>query len=107
VRWRGPKKNGSECPSAAALDAHTLADYYEALRKTVVESGSCAYTMAGHALLVFKGMAAWMKGMSEAPAYNRAPVAPRNESSLPVGIEQNLVDILATMVLAGTLEGMA
>jgi hypothetical protein len=107
VHWRGPKKNGNEQPPAVSPDARALAECYEALRKEVVETSRCAHTMRGRALLMFKGMAVWMKCVDEAAWRSPAPVAPRKEPNMSVGMEQNLVDIMATMVLANALEGRA
>jgi hypothetical protein len=106
-RWRGAKKNGSEQAPAEAPDARALAECYEALRKGVVESNRCVHTLRGRALLMFKGMAVWMKCMGEVAWRGPSPDAPRNESPLPVGIEQNLVDIMATMVFANAMEDRA
>lgn len=107
MRWRDRKKNASECPPAAVSDARTLAESYEALRKDMVERSGCAHAMRGCALLMFKGMAVWMKCMGEATSCTRTPVLTRNDSSQPVGIQQNLVAIVATMVLANALEDIA
>lgn len=86
-------------------DGHALAECYEALRKDVVDAGG-GRTMRGRALLMFKGMAAWMKCMGDAPVRTLMPAA-GNERRLPVGIEQNLVDIVATMAFATALEDIA
>jgi hypothetical protein len=51
-------------------------------------------------------MAAWMKAMSEAPVRTLTSAA-ANEMRLPAGIEQNLVNIVATMAFATALEGRA
>ena len=45
--------------------------------------------------------------MSEAMVPAPAPVRRSTERSLPVGIEQSLVDILATMTLATTAEAIS
>jgi len=58
----------------------------------------------GRALLMFKGMAVWMKHMAETDSRRASPVVTRNASGLSVGIEQNLVNIMATMVFANALE---
>jgi hypothetical protein len=91
---------------AAVSDGHVLAESYEALRKDVLEGGEGGRTLRGRALLMFKGMAAWMKCVDEAPVCTRVP-ATGNEMRLPVGIEQNLVDIVATMAFATALEDRA
>jgi hypothetical protein len=54
-----------------------------------------------------QGMAIWMKGVSEALVPAPAVARSQPERSLPVGIEQSLVDILATMTLATTAEAIS
>jgi hypothetical protein len=56
----------------------------------------------GRALLMHKGMAAWMSGVEAGLPRAAAPEAASAERPLPVGIESHLVDILATMALATT-----
>ncbi len=102
-----PEKKTAIKGPAATLDVHALTRYYEALRKDVVELGGCGHTMMrGRALVMFKGMAAWMKCAVEDRWPRPVPVAPRSGLSLPVGIEQNLVDIVASMAIATALEGI-
>jgi len=91
---------------AAVSDGHALAESYEALRQDVLEGGGGSRALRGRALLMFKGMAAWMKGMAEVPVRTRVPAA-GNAMRLPVGIEQNLVAIVATMAFATALEDRA
>jgi hypothetical protein len=86
----------------AVVDGYVLAESYEALRKDVLEGGGGSRTLRGRALFMFKGMAAWMKRVGEAPVCTRVPVS-GNAMRLPVGIEQNLVDIVATMAFATAL----
>jgi hypothetical protein len=90
----------------AALDGHALAACYEALRQDVVALDGRGRTMHGRALLVFKGMAAWMKGMGEVPLPSPRPAA-TTTMRLSAGIEQTLVNIVASMALATALEGIA
>jgi hypothetical protein len=75
-----------------------LVEYYEALRNDGLTGGG--RTLNGRALLMFKGMAAWMQGVSEVATHRLAPAAPRSELRRPEGIEQNLINIVATMTLA-------
>jgi len=86
-------------------DAQALTECYEALRQEALECGG-GHTLTGRAALLFKGMAAWMKAMSEAPVRTLTSAA-ANEMRLPAGIEQNLVNIVATMAFATALEGRA
>jgi hypothetical protein len=56
------------------------------------------------ALLVRRGMAAWMNCVEAASPPAAAPRVACAERQLPVGIEQPLVDILATMALTTATE---
>lgn len=84
----------------AAADDRDLVAFYESLRK----DGAEGCTLHGRALLMFKGMAAWMQTVSKVSKPGPAPAAPRNELRLPAGIEQNLINIVATMTLATATE---
>lgn len=84
-----------------------MADCYESLRKVVVERSAGAHAMRGGAALMFKGMAAWMKCMGESAGRSPAAPAAAHAASLPAGIERNVVEIMATMVLASVREGLA
>ena len=93
--------------SAAIAGGPALAEHYEALRKDVVDCDGHSQRVHGLALLMRKGMVAWMKSMSEQPASIATSRPPPTALPLPIGIEQPLIDILATMALATTLEGVA
>lgn len=90
-------------------DGDVLVERYEALRQDVVAGDGRGRAMRGLALLMRRGMAAWMRcvdddAMSrERPAAAGAAANPR----LPLGIEQSLIAILATMVLTTALEDTA
>jgi hypothetical protein len=92
---------------AAIAGGRALVEQYEALRRDVVDFDGHSHRVRGLALLMRKGMAAWMKGLGEQPASIAAPLPPSTSLPLPIGIEQLLIDILATMALATTLEGVA
>jgi hypothetical protein len=99
------KKTALNDHQVCALDGHALAKHYEALRGSVVNVGECRHTMVrGRALLAFKGMAAWMKAVGEAPLARAVPAGSRSELKLPGSVEQNLVDIVVTMALATAME---
>ena len=86
---------------AAVITGYTLAERYESLRQEVVElSGRAVH---GRALLMFKGMAAWMRCAGET-APRPIPAASPSESRLPAGIEQNLIHLVANMTLATVRE---
>jgi hypothetical protein len=91
-------------PEAANRDGQALAARYEALRQEVVATGDRRQSVSSLALLMHKGMAAWMKGIEEEPV--RAATPPVIAQCMPKGIECNLVDIVATMALTTALEGV-
>jgi hypothetical protein len=82
-----------------------LVDAYEALRQEVVNRTNGGYLIHGRALLMFKGMASWMKGVTETLRPTAAPAVRREPQQLPVGIERNLIDVVVAMTLAnGSLQ---
>lgn len=83
--------------AATVIGGHPLAERYESLRQDVVEL--CGRGVHGRALLMLKGMAAWMRCADETAA-RPIPVASPSESRLPAGIEQNLIHLVANMTLA-------
>lgn len=86
---------------AAVISGHTLAERYESLRQEVVEwSGRGVH---GRALLMFKGMAAWVR-CADDTAPSPMPVTSPSASRLPAGIEQNLIHLVANMTLATARE---
>jgi hypothetical protein len=89
-----------------------LAQRYEALRRDVVEPGAGSQDVRGLALLVRKGMAAWMRCVDEpgARTASASPDSPTTTSCTGVrslGIEQMLVNIVAAMTLAHAKEVFA
>jgi hypothetical protein len=79
---------------------------YEALRR---EGGDAAHgggRVQGRALLIFKGMATWMKRLSEMVESEAEPktTQPVSISRLPTGLERHLIDVMVTMALANTRE---
>jgi hypothetical protein len=91
-------------PVATNLDGHALAARYETLRQEVMAPGDRRHTVRSLALLMRKGMAAWMKSVEEVPV--RAAATAAIARSMPEGIERSLVDIVATMALTTALEGV-
>jgi hypothetical protein len=106
VRWRARKKNADENPDPpiAATKGHGLAAHYEALRRAAVDPRECNPAVRARALLMRKGMAAWMSGVAAAPVPAAAPRVASDERQLPGGVEGPLVEILATMALATARE---
>lgn len=84
-----------------------MAEQYEALRRDVPDFDGHSHTVRGLALLMRPGMAVWMRGVSETRVPTPVPTRCATERPLPVGIEQSLVDILATMTLAAAVEVIA
>ena len=91
-------------PVTTNLDGHALAARYETLRQEVMAPGDRRHTVRSLALLMRKGMAAWMKSVEEVPV--RAAATAAIARSMPEGIERSLVDIVATMALTTALEGV-
>jgi hypothetical protein len=85
-------------------ETHALVEHYEALREDIIDPNRRGQRVRGLALLVRKGMAAWMKGVSEHPASLIPSVPAITALPLPNGVEQPLVDILAAMALATAWE---
>jgi len=77
------------------------------LRGAVVGASERRDTVRGRALLARKGMAAWMNGVEVAAPPGAAPSEAGVARQLPTGIEQALVDILATMAFATAMEVIA
>ena len=76
------------------------------MREAAVGSGKRCDGVCGVALLIRKGMAAWMKSVVEERLRNAAIPAASSAIRRFDGIEQTLVDIMASMALATALEGM-
>jgi hypothetical protein len=89
---------------APSLDGHVLAERYEALREAAVGSGRRCDGVCGLTLLMRKGMAAWMTSIVEERVRNAAIPAASSAIRRFDGIEQTLVDIVASMALATALE---
>jgi hypothetical protein len=87
-------------------DGDVLVERYEALRQDVVAGDGRGRAMRGLALLMRRGMAAWMQQLGDEARSAERPAAVRTASNLrlPVGIEHALIAILATMVLTTALE---
>jgi hypothetical protein len=52
-------------PAAGNLDDHALAAHYEVLRRNVVASADRRHTLHSLALLMRRGMAAWIKDVGQ------------------------------------------
>jgi hypothetical protein len=89
---------------ATVPDGLVLAEHYEALRREVVSAGEYPASVRGLALLMRRGMAAWMKCMRELPVHVLSPAASSVVANLPDTLEKNLIDIMATMAFATAME---
>jgi hypothetical protein len=90
---------------AAVSDGHALVECYEAMRREVL--GDRRHSVRGLALLMCRGVAAWMKCVAEISADTAPGPAASPENRLPAGIEREVVDIVAAMALATAPEGVA
>ena len=89
-------------------DGHALAERYEALRHDVLDGcGGGGRTLSGRALLMFKGMAAWIKAIGEVPVRTVCSSVAADQRRVPVSLKYDVVNIVATMAWATTLEGQA
>ena len=94
-------------PAAANLDAHALAARYEALRHDVVAPADRRQSLHSLALLMRKGMAAWIKDVGqELPVGDDIRPLASSAIHLPEGIERSLVDVVAAMAFATALESV-
>jgi hypothetical protein len=89
-------------PVSASADGHALATQYETLRQDVVSTEGCQNVARGLALLMRKGMAAWMRGIEEEPSCVAAAALAAPAVRIPDGIERRLIDIVTAMALATT-----
>lgn len=77
-----------------------------------MDRSDCSHDIRGLALLVRRGMAAWMRCVAEASVRTAsasngfATATSRSETRAP-GIEQRLVNIVAAMALANAMEVLA
>ena len=95
-------------PAAANLDGHALAARYEVLRHDVVASADRRHTLPSLALLMRKGMAAWIKDVGQ-ELLVRDDITPLASSAMcvPEGIQRSLVDLVAAMAFATALESVS
>jgi hypothetical protein len=87
-------------------DGHSLATRYEALRQETLGSGPRDHSVHGLALLMRRGMAAWMESAAQEPMRATPASCPPNLMRIPEGVERNLVDIITTMAFATALEAV-
>ena len=93
-------------PPVVDRDGHALATRYEALRQDAVGAGVLRQTVRGLALLMRKGMAAWISNVEEDPMRD-ATIPPASPAMrMPGGIERSLIDIVTSMAFATALEGV-
>jgi hypothetical protein len=90
--------------AATPSDGHVLAERYEVLRREIVEADQHHGGVRGVALLMRKGMAAWMKSVAEVPVRAASTVVAPPVTQLPHTLEQRLIDIVATMAFTSARE---
>jgi hypothetical protein len=112
--WLARKKNSAEHSTSNDLDGHALAQRYEVLRRNVVEPGAaaCRQDVHGLAVLVRKGMAAWMRcvavpGAGSPTTSSDSATTTSCTEAWTSGIEQTLINIVAAMTLVRTKEVFA
>jgi hypothetical protein len=84
-----------------------LADAYEDLRRQA-GGGSPTRSVHGLAILLRRGVAAWMKvctSIAPSAASSRPDLS--NDVGLTTALQHDVVDVLATMVMTMTLEANA
>jgi len=74
------------------------------LRRAVVDPHERHHPVHARALLMRKGMAAWMSCVEATSPPAAALKVACHVQQIPGGVESHLVEILATMVLATTME---
>ena len=80
-------------------DAGALTGGYERLRSAVLSGGAGGWRL-GHGVLCARGMVAWMSTVGEAaPAASAAPGTPAPVMPLPAADADQVVAVLAQMVL--------
>lgn len=88
--------------SRSVCDCHQLVDRYEELRLEAIGRGSFSGSGQGLALVVRKGLTAWMEAWSHCVSPSNI-VSHRQDSAANVkpvmGIQTELVQLLATMAL--------
>jgi hypothetical protein len=60
--------------------------------------------MRARALLMRRGMVAWMRSVADCAGRAAIPRPTRSAAALPAGVHQPAIDILAAMVLASARE---
>lgn len=83
-------------------------DAYEQLRKYVVDSAPRAPTLNGLAVLMHKGVAAWMRATAVVVTTSPEPALRHGRFiDLPATVHLEVVELLTTMTLASSLEARA
>jgi hypothetical protein len=92
-----------EC-AVTTPDGHRLAEHYEALRREALDAGEYHASVRGLALLMRRGVAAWMRCVGEISTHAVSPETLPAVMKLPDTLGQNLIDIMATMAFATAME---
>jgi hypothetical protein len=92
-------------PETTATAAETLTSEYEELRRVALGGSGGLHGGVGFALLLRRGMAAWMDACLTAAVPSRPPSVPRQEfCAVPPDLRGEVAQVLAAMAL-GRVEG--
>lgn len=82
-----------------------LVDAYEQLRHDAITAPTRGGSLRGLAILIRKGMAAWMHVCATAAAGAvAAPPVAGNGVRMPPGVQREVIDVLAAMALTTGME---
>ncbi len=93
-------------PLPRAVDTGGLVDGYEALRRTALNGARAGCPGYGLAILIRRGLAGWIQACLCAAPPVPVPSAPRGDlrGTLPLGVESEMVPVLAAMALSTSWE---
>jgi hypothetical protein len=92
--------------TTAAAPAETLTSEYEELRRVALGESGGLHGGVGFALLLRRGMAAWMDACLKAALPSRAQSVPRRDScAVPPELRGEVAQVLAAMALGSRIEG--
>jgi len=100
---RGEKKTSLAVePSAPRVGPRELVEHYEKVREQALGRNSGGGSRWGQAVLVNRGVAAWMQAAGPwlAPLIGASPTGPAAPSTVPPMVHRDLVQLLSELVLA-------
>jgi hypothetical protein len=81
-----------------------LVDAYEQLRHDAIIAPTRGGSLRGLAILIRKGMVAWMHACATAAVASAVPPAAGNGVRMPPGVQREVIDVLAAMALGTAME---